>query len=84
MSCGRARTHDHRIGSQSPQGSILGPLSFILFMNDFLTASEIFFIILFTDDTSVFLAGTEYAKLIELLNVELERVSCWLNANYNL
>ena len=35
----------------------------------------------FADDTSVFLVGTEYTKLIELLNVELERVSCWLNAN---
>ena len=35
----------------------------------------------FTNDTSIFFVGTEYAKLIELLNVELEKVSCWLNAN---
>ena len=64
-----------------PQGSILGPLFFILFMNDFSRASEILFTILFADDTSVFIVGTEYTKLIELLNVELERVSYWLNAN---
>ena len=44
-------------------------------------ASEILFTILFADDTSVVIVGTEYTKLIELLNVELERVSCWLNAN---
>ena len=50
-------------------------------MNDFSRASEIFFTILFADDTSVFIVGTEYTKLIEILNVELERVSCWLNAN---
>ena len=35
-----------------PQGSILGPLFFILFMNDFSRASEILFTILFADDTS--------------------------------
>ena len=64
-----------------PQGSILGPLFFILFMNDFSRASEMLFTILFADDTSVFIVGTEYTKLIELLNVELERVTCWLNAN---
>ena len=63
------------------QGSILGPLFFILFMNDFSRAAEILVIILFADDTSVFIVGTEYTKLIELLNVELERVTCWLNAN---
>ena len=64
-----------------PQGSILGPLFFILFMNDFSRALEILVTILFADDTSVFIVGTEYTKLIKLLNVELERVTCWLNAN---
>ena len=38
-------------------------------MNDFLRASKILFTILFADDTSVFIVGTEYTKLIELLNV---------------
>ena len=50
-------------------------------MNDFSRASTIRFTILFAGNTSVFLVVTEYAKLIELLNVDLERVSCWLNAN---
>ena len=63
------------------QGSILGPLFFILFMNDFSKTSKILFTIHFADDTSVFIVGTEYTKLIELLNMELEGVSCWLNAN---
>ena len=49
-------------------------------------ASETFLTIvyrlyLFTVDIGVFLVDTKYAKLIELLNVDLEKVSCWLNAN---
>ena len=64
-----------------PQGSILGPLLFILFMNDFSRSSTLLFSILFADDTSVFLEGTEYSKLIKSLNNELENVTKWLNAN---
>ena len=60
-----------------PQGSILGPLFFILFMKDFSRASQL----LFADDTSVFLIGKEYTQLIISLNEELKKVSRWLNAN---
>ena len=64
-----------------PQRSILGPLLFILFMSDFSKASKLFFTILFADDTSVFLEGKEYTKLVEILNEELNKITIWLNAN---
>ena len=50
-------------------------------MNDFSKTSKILLTIHFADDTSVFIVGTANTKLIELLSMELERVSCWLNAN---
>ena len=38
-----------------PQGSILGPLFYIIYANDFSRASELLFTIMFADDTSVFI-----------------------------
>ena len=41
-----------------PQGSILGPLMFIIFINDFALDSELISI-LFTDDTTLFHSGKD-------------------------
>ena len=37
-----------------PQGSIIGPLFFIVFINDIFYASELLFNVLYADDTSIF------------------------------
>ena len=79
--CNGATSDVKFVESGVPQGSILGPLLFILFMSDFSRLSTLLFSIRFADDTNVFLGGTEYSKLFKSLNNELENVTKWLNAN---
>ena len=64
-----------------PQGSILGPLFFIVFMNDFSRASDLLFSILFADDTTVLIEGQNYNNIIFTLNTELQKLDVWLQAN---
>ena len=64
-----------------PQGSILEPLLFILYINDFSKASDLLFSILFADDTSVFIEGTAYSGIMKYMNTELEKVDKWLKSN---
>ena len=64
-----------------PQGSILGPLLFIICMNDFSRSSDLLFSILFADDTSVFIEGTHFENISKILNTELEKIDIWLKAN---
>ena len=78
---GNSKSETKTITHGVPQGSILGPLLFILYVNDFSRASDLLFSILFADDTTVLIEGHEYRKLIETLNEELCKVDKWLQAN---
>ena len=64
-----------------PQGSILGPLLVILYINDLADVSEKLFTILFADDTTILIEGTEVNSIITSLNSELAKMTDWLKAN---
>ena len=64
-----------------PQGSILGPLLFILYINDIENVSDILNPILFADDTSLFHAHTCFNTLIAEVNIEIQKISIWFHPN---
>ena len=64
-----------------PQGSILGPLLFLLYINDIVLSSMVFKFNLFADDTSLFYSNSDQAEATKIVNSELENISQWLAAN---
>ena len=64
-----------------PQGSILGPLLFILYINNICNVSEIFFAIMYADDASLVVNGKDLNNLIQLLNTALIDLCTWFKAN---
>ena len=64
-----------------PQGSILGPLLFLIHINDLSAVSQITFPIIYADDTNIFIRGKDLHKLEHDLNIEIQNISLWLKAN---
>ena len=64
-----------------PQGSILGPLLFIIYINDIINSSSFLNFVLFADDTSVFYSHSNFNHLVNLLNRELSKISQWFKCN---
>ena len=67
-----------RIVCGVPQWSILGPLLFLLYINDLCEASDALEFILFADDTNVFFSHKNPELLMHKLNIELCKLTCWL------
>ena len=64
-----------------PQGSILGPLLFILYINDIVNVSPSLLPVIFADDTNLFMKGKCVNEVIKIMNSEIEKIVHWLRAN---
>lgn len=64
-----------------PQGSILGPLLFLLYINDMSETSKLLYFILFADDTNILYSNRDIWQLMKIVNCELLILSDWFKAN---
>ena len=60
-----------------PQGSILGPKLFILYINDICNVSKILQFVLFADDTNIFCSDVNILDLCKNVSLELDKLNIW-------
>jgi len=64
-----------------PQGSVIGPLLFLIYINDFPNSSDRLLFRIFADDANLFASAENLTSLANIMNQELIKVKSWCDVN---
>ena len=81
VKCNNVLSKPNTIRCGVPHGSVLGPLLFLIYINDIHKSSYLFHYILFADDTNLFFKHKNVNQLLQIANEEISKVSDWLCSN---
>lgn len=77
----KVSSHRQNISCGVPQGSILGPLLFLLYINDITRSCNSCDMVIFADDTNLLFHHKDSSYISDLVNAELQGLNLWFKAN---